>query len=1477
LTPSAFQREMSLTTKQRLASTRETYLPQIVQRQDRSGTSYHKLSAVDPDQTLFQPFPSEVVFQNYIPHKVCEMPLALRNRDKANDCSVSFLQVPRLVKVTLESSPYFKLVGPSGVYRKVPPGMCSTLRILFTPGENKDYCHQLLCITEREEFIVPIRAIGARAVLDFPDQLDFPVCPVKCSTQKTLLVHNVGNREACYQISTQSPFSVAPAMGTLGIGDTMQVTVEFHPLQAGGHSASLVVHYDTGQDTHTSLHGSAMNVHIRLDRNSVTVEKTYITLSNHSTVMIHNQSNVIAHFQWRRFATQEEEDQLKQRLCHRLCRQEKHKVDNFLKWCRVDTTRQERLSLLSRIFQSKRAKVQGDPMLFSDGIFTIEPLEGEVWPNSSEVINVIFKPREARVYKQAAYCDISGRETRLPLHLIGEGLGPWLHFYFEELDIGKVSVIAVHRYEAILCNKGPIEASFHLIPPTTTMGCCFTFLPQQGIVAPDGLQTIQISFRTTIPGKFKEQFRFRVTECPKPVTLTIRGCVIGPTFHFNVPALHFGDISFGFPHTLSCRLTNTSLMPMTFHLRIPEDGLGEPSTSSFVHISSGTHPSWRKGARGRMKPKEFTIWPCRGTICPQEFQDIQVTLCSNTVRRYKMELVVDVDGVGKKMSALPLTARCVVPLLRVLNPVVAFGRCCLKVPYEKMLTLVNDSNFPGCYEVLPQEDKKDAPVWYSSPVPCGIIKAHSSVKIPFTLEAQLLGEHDIIAGVAVFGSEESPLKIHLESTGQGPVVYVYPNEINLGTIQVLQDISQTLHLSNQSVIPAAFWAEMAGTCSRWRTEPSKGVIPPKTEMSVRVTANLNDTGKFEDEVKLFIENSHMNIIPVQAVGIGTTIVTDKPFGPELSFKPHFSLTACCYQFKITNKGRHVHHLYWTTEGFSISEQRRNLGTTKGKKASKSLRPISPVFKLQPPQMELMPGQSMDMVLEGFSSTPQEVKERLLCHAIVGREKTKRQIMQVDVTCEFIFPTVQISSRAIPFRVEKLPSDVLTLQYKPLSLKNTSSLPLSIVLDLKHPFLICDVEQQPLPTDGQPMKLEIGEERHLCIQFDPAYKKDLHSWVAETTLKMGFLEHPHEEHISIRGEVYFPNLCIQTKALDFGCIMNDTEKVHYVEMTNCSPIPVHYHWSFQTDSELNTISQQVQRTPWEQCRMLPNSQQVQRTPWEQCRMLPNSQQVQRTPWNQRLPLKSCLVNLGALEWELAPCSVSCRTEAACGAVKKDVRKLGSLPSPCSLQLMVLVFQLLPSSDVEPQSPATMKALRQLMEVEHFALGVEEVFDILPVSGVLWPGESQQVPFTFFGHANIIARVTALCSVEGGPTYKVVLSGEASCISYHLGIREIDCGLQLFNEVIETEFILQNTGRIGFTYMVLNPSTATADCPLPGVPVVMPSTNYIEPGKEQVLNIYYLPGIPGVFHRTFQLQVGHLEPVEISLKGEGIFLRISVDLP
>ena len=57
-------------------------------------------------------------------------------------------------------------------------------------------------------------------------------------------------------------------------------------------------------------------------------------------------------------------------------------------------------------------------------------------------------------------------------------------------------------------------------------------------------------------------------------------------------------------------------------------------------------------------------------------------------------------------------------------------------------------------------------MWYSSPVPWGIVQPRGSVEVPLTLEAQVTGEQDTVAHAAVFGSEGSPL---VSSRGRGPL------------------------------------------------------------------------------------------------------------------------------------------------------------------------------------------------------------------------------------------------------------------------------------------------------------------------------------------------------------------------------------------------------------------------------------------------------------------------------------------------------------------------------------------------------------------------------------------------------------------------------------------------------------------------------------------------------------------------------------
>jgi len=108
----------------------------------------------------------------------------------------------------------------------------------------------------------------------------------------------------------------------------------------------------------------------------------------------------------------------------------------------------------------------------------------------------------------------------------------------------------------------------------------------------------------------------------------------------------------GFVSSRTCTLSNLSLVPITFHLRVPDDGQ-LPSARS--RANSLTQPT------STVALKEFEIQPSSGVLAPQSRVDVQVDLCSNTARKYHTELHVDVDAVQQGLLLLPITARHVIP------------------------------------------------------------------------------------------------------------------------------------------------------------------------------------------------------------------------------------------------------------------------------------------------------------------------------------------------------------------------------------------------------------------------------------------------------------------------------------------------------------------------------------------------------------------------------------------------------------------------------------------------------------------------------------------------------------------------------------------------------------------------------------------------------------------------------------------------
>jgi hydrocephalus-inducing protein len=127
-----------------------------------------------------------------------------------------------------------------------------------------------------------------------------------------------------------------------------------------------------------------------------------------------NKSSVPVEFSWRAFATEREEKDKKMRLVAELAKEEaeermileesnpdesqaesldsddSYDEDELNK--KADRAQQKAISTLSRKYQSICKAVEEDQMLFQDEIFSIEPLQGKIWPNTEITCCVTFKP-----------------------------------------------------------------------------------------------------------------------------------------------------------------------------------------------------------------------------------------------------------------------------------------------------------------------------------------------------------------------------------------------------------------------------------------------------------------------------------------------------------------------------------------------------------------------------------------------------------------------------------------------------------------------------------------------------------------------------------------------------------------------------------------------------------------------------------------------------------------------------------------------------------------------------------------------------------------------------------------------------------------------------------------------------------------------------------------------------------------------------
>src|SRR5207249_2797592 len=96
------------------------------------------------------------------------------------------------------------------------------------------------------------------------------------------------------------------------------------------------------------------------------------------------------------------------------------------------------------------------------------------------------------------------------------------------LDVGDVFINSSHTYLVTLDNVGAIPARWRTERSMTPLGQRFSFSPTSGVLSAGESVTMELTFFPHELGALSEVFKVAVVGAPEPLTLHVRGRVIGP-------------------------------------------------------------------------------------------------------------------------------------------------------------------------------------------------------------------------------------------------------------------------------------------------------------------------------------------------------------------------------------------------------------------------------------------------------------------------------------------------------------------------------------------------------------------------------------------------------------------------------------------------------------------------------------------------------------------------------------------------------------------------------------------------------------------------------------------------------------------------------------------------------------------------------------------------------------------------------------
>jgi hydrocephalus-inducing protein len=456
------------------------------------------------------------------------------------------------------------------------------------------------------------------------------------------------------------------------------------------------------------------------------------------------------------------------------------------------------------------------------------------------------------------------------------------------MDIGDIFVTNQKSFELGIENTGEIDCHWKLIPYETPFGSKFNFSKTDGTlgVRDHVRDLLRVTFMSDILGEFSETFRFALEGSSEMLTLTFKGHVVAPTFRFSEDIINFGKVSYKFAETKTVYLTNTSEVDINRSLQ-----------------------------------NEFNITNDRGKLAKDSRAEIIIEFIPCVPHVYDMVLVVDLEGVGQDMLAVPIKAECIVPKVKVQpNEFLQFDNCFLKHPKTKQIQIVNEDSLRARFEIQPQDEQSKRVATYDVDMWSGVIEPHSTQVLNVKLQTEILGPVRTNFVVKLDGHNIPVMMLILASSG-GPTVKLDTQELDFGSVDVLKDQRKKFTITNVGQIDAEYTAFTKNKDSIWKVIERYGVIKASQERQITVVCTADEVQKFQDTLHIIVNNGNEHEMQLKAKGVGTTLYCKerlenqpKPELPwNIDFGTEYTYKHVPRQFFLENRGRKPMKIMWVRQ------------------------------------------------------------------------------------------------------------------------------------------------------------------------------------------------------------------------------------------------------------------------------------------------------------------------------------------------------------------------------------------------------------------------------------------------------------------------------------------------------------------------------------------------------------------------------------